>query len=310
MSAGTSVPDVMNAVRLHPPGGVENLRYEEVPTPKPERGEVLVKVHAAAITRDELTWPTDRLPATPSYELSGTVVATGTDTNDFEVGTDVYGMTDFDRDGVASEFAAVRVRELGEKPRSLSHVESAAVPLAALSAMQGLIDRGELSKDERVLIHGGAGGVGGFAVQIARMRGAYVIATASGSRVEEARRLGADEVIDHSKEDFTSIDPVDLVFDTAGGSRLERSPDVLERGGRLISVAEEPPQEVCEARGIEAAWFLVESSQEQLTELANWADEGLLQINVEETFPLSRAGDAFEHIANHGGKGKVVLVVD
>jgi NADPH:quinone reductase-like Zn-dependent oxidoreductase len=305
----TAIPDKMKVVRLHEPGGVDSLSVDEVPTPVPGVGEVLVRVHAAAITRGELSWPTDRLPAIPSHELSGTVAAVGNGAGEFEPGQAVYAMTGFDRDGVAAEFAVLPVGELSSKPASLGHVESAAIPLPGLSAMQGLFDHGRLTKNQRVLIHGGAGGVGADAVQLARLHGAYVIATASAERVDAARQFGADEVIDHRTTDFTAIDPVDLVFDTAGGDRLLRSVDVLEQGGRLFSVAEEPPLEVCEQRGIEAAWFLVESNPEQLAELASLAERALLRVLVERTFPLGDVRDAFAYISSAGGRGKVVLTV-
>jgi NADPH:quinone reductase-like Zn-dependent oxidoreductase len=303
-----TVPPKMQAVRLHPPGGVDNISLDQVTTPTPRPGEVLVRVHAAAITRDELSWPANRLPAIPSYELSGTVAAVGQGGDGFEPGQDVYGMTSFDRDGVAAEYAAVKTGELHPKPNTLSHVESAAIPLPALSAMQGLFDHGRLAKNERVLIHGGAGGVGAFAVQLARHHGAYVIATASGERATLARELGADEVIDHAVTDFTDLDPVDLVFDTVGGYRLKDSVEVLEEGGRLISVAEEPPRAEAGSRGIDAAWFLVQTNQDQLGELARLADAGALQTHVGRTFPLIDARDAFTHTQDQGGAGKVVLV--
>lgn len=299
----------MRAVRLHEPGGIDSLSLDEVPTPKPGSGELLVQVHAAAITRDELTWSADRLPAIPSYELSGIVADPGDGAGDFEPGQAVYAMTSFDRDGVAAEYAVVPVRELSSKPVSLRHVDAAAVPLPGLSAMQGLFDHGRLTKNQRVLIHGGAGGVGAYAVQLARLHGAYVIATASAGRVDAVRQFGADEVIDHTTTDFTVIDPVDLVFDTAGGERLLRSVDVLGQGGRLVSVADDPPLEVCQQRGIEAIWFLVESNPNQLAELASLADRGLLRVHVERTFPLAGAREAFSYVSSMEARGKVVLTV-
>ena len=301
-----TAPATMKAVRLHALGDVASITFDEVPTATPGAGEVLVEVHAAAITRDELTWPADRLPAIPSYELSGTVVAFGDGVSGFEPGQDVYAMTGFDRDGVAAEYAAVPWRELSFKPKTLTHVEAAAIPLPALSAMQGLFDYGRLTKNERVLIHGGAGGVGAYAVQLARLHGAYVIATASASRVAQARALGADEVIDHTSTDFTTIDPVDLVFDTVGGERLARSVEVLGRGGRLVSVADDPPATASD-QGIEATSFLVESNPDQLTELARLADAGALRVSVERTYPLSDAKEAFAHLMEQGGTGKIVL---
>jgi Zinc-binding dehydrogenase/Alcohol dehydrogenase GroES-like domain len=207
----------MRAVRLHGPGDPASLIYERIPTPRPGPGEVLVRVHAAAITRNELDWPEDRLPATPSYEFSGVVAAVGARVERVEVGEAVYALSDFDRDGAAADYVLVRCEILAPKPRALDHLGSAAIPLAGLSAWQGLFDHGRLSEGERVLIHGAAGGVGAFAVQLARARGAQVLGTASAENVAAARELGADEVIDHSVSRFEDlVDPVDLVFDTVG----------------------------------------------------------------------------------------------
>jgi NADPH:quinone reductase-like Zn-dependent oxidoreductase len=299
----------MKAVRLHSPGGVDNLVYEDVDTPAPRAGEALVRVHAAAITRDELNWPVDRLPAIPSYEVSGTVAAIGERVTEFEVGQAVYALTGFERDGVAAEFAAVPAGRLASKPKTLSHVESAAVPLPALSAMQGLFDHGHLEKDQRVLIHGGGGGVGAYAVQLAHLDGAQVIATASGERVEAARALGADEVIDHMMTDFSAIGSVDLVFDTVGGDRLVHSLSVLEPGGRLVSVAEEPPHAACADHGFDCTFFIVEPNRNQLGELARLADQGQLHVLVDKTYPLTEAREAFERSLDRRGLGKVVLRV-
>jgi NADPH:quinone reductase-like Zn-dependent oxidoreductase len=166
----------MRAVRLHEDG----LKVEEIEVPRPREGDVVVRVHAAAITRDELEWPVDRLPAVPSYELSGTIV---------ETGAEVFALTPFDRDGVAAEYAAVPEAVLAPKPTGLSHVEAAALPMGGLSAWQGLVVHGRVQPGERVLVTGAGGGVGHVAVQLARRLGAHV--------VEEA--------------------PADLVFDTAGG---------------------------------------------------------------------------------------------
>ncbi|MGH8872450.1 MAG: NADP-dependent oxidoreductase, partial [Acidimicrobiia bacterium] len=299
----------MKAVRLHPPGGMDNLVYEEVDTPTPLNSEALVKVHAAAITRDELNWPVDRMPAIPSYELSGTVVAVGEGVSEVEVGQAVYALTGFERDGVAAEYATVPAERLASKPATLSHVESAAMPLSALSAMQGLFNHGHLEENQRVLIHGGGGGVGAYAVQLARLRGAHVIATASGERLEAAKMLGADEVIDNETADFTAIAPVNLVFDTVGGDRLARSASVIESGGRLVSVAEEPSLEGCAEHDVEATFFIVKPIVDQLAELAGLADQGQLQVLVDKTYPLANAREAFERSLSRSGQGKVVLVV-
>jgi NADPH:quinone reductase-like Zn-dependent oxidoreductase len=304
MTLMTTIPTVMRAIRLHAPGGVTQLVDERVETPAPGPGEVLVRVHAAAITRDELDWPAERLPAIPSYELSGLVAAVAPDVETPAVGDAVYALGDFERDGAAAEYALVPAGLLAPKPRTLGHVESAAIPLAALSAWQGLFDHGRLAPGERVLVHGAAGGVGSFAVQLARHRGAHVIGTASARGVETVRELGAAEVVDSTTARFEeAVDPVDLVFDTAGGDLLERSPAVLREGGRLVTVAEEPKGD--------GVYFIVEPNREQLTELGRLAEGGELRPLVDSVFPLAEARAAFERSMQPGKRGKVVLrVVD
>jgi len=299
-------PTTMRAVVLRAAGGPEQLVYEQVATPAPGPGEALVRVHAAALTRDELEWPVDRLPAIPSYELSGVVVALARGADGVDVGDEVFGMTAFDRDGVAADYAAIPTELLAPKPRALSHPEAAAVPLAALSAWQGLFDHGRLAAGERVLIHGATGGVGQFATPLASRHGAYVIATTSPDGVARARELGADVVIDHTAGPWDAgIDPVDLVFDTAGGERLARSPGVLREGGRLVSVAEEPPQ----ASGVTSVYFVVEPNRPQLEQIAALLDGGWLPPAIDSVFTLEEAASAFERSMAADKRGKVVLGV-
>jgi NADPH:quinone reductase-like Zn-dependent oxidoreductase len=289
----------MLAVRLHAPG-VEGLALDELETPQAQLGEALVEVHAAAITRDELEWPVDRLPAIPSYELSGVVSAVADDDRGIGVGDEVYALTPFDRDGVAAEYAVVPASMLAPKPSSLDHVATAAIPLAALSAWQGLFDHGRLDAGERVLISGAAGGVGHMATQLARWRGAHVIGTASRGSLDAAREFGAHEVI----ENLETLAPVDLIFDTVGGELLRRSPAVLRPGGRLVSVAEPPEME-----GIDAAYFVVEPNRDQLVEIARLADEGAVRPSVDSVYALSEAAVAFERNQARGKRGKVVIRV-
>ena len=241
----------MRAVRLHSNG----LRLDEVDQPVPEEGEVLVRVHAAAITRDELEWPVDRLPAVPSYELSGVLV----DTNE-----EVFALTPFDRDGVAAEYASVPSAVLAAKPARLTHVEAAALPMGGLSAWQGLFVQGHLQAGERVVVTGASGGVGHLAVQLGRQAGA--------------------EVVDEG--------PAELVFDTVGGE--------LPEGDRVVTIGAEAPG---------ATYYVVEPDREQLVELARVADAGELVPAIDSTFPLEGAREAFERVAAHGKRGKVVLDV-
>jgi NADPH:quinone reductase-like Zn-dependent oxidoreductase len=276
--------------------------------PKPVAGEVVVRVVAAAITRDELDWPEGRLPAIPSYEFSGVVSAVGSQVEQVAVGEEVYALTPFERDGAAADYIALAQTLVAPKPRALGHVESAALPLAALSAWQGLFDHGKLVSGERVVIHG-IGGVGVFAVQLARSRGIYVIATTSAQRASAALELGADEVVDSETPALhEAIEPVDLVFDTAGGERLAGASTVLRPGGRIVSIATEPPP-YPDRPDVESSFFIVEPNREQLIEIATLADEGRLRPVIDEVFPLSGARDAFDRIANPLHHGKVVLRV-
>ncbi len=255
------------------------LAIEEVPSPRPGAGEVVVRVHAAAITRDELDWPTDRLPATPSYELSGVVEEVGAAVDDVAAGDAVYALTPFDRDGAAAELALVPAAVLAPKPRAIGHVESAALPLAGLSAWQGLFDHGRLEAGEHVLVVGPAGGVGHLATQLARERGAHVIDHADGA-----------------------ID-ADLVFDTVGGDVLARAVGSLREGGRFVSVAAAPPTD------LGGTYFVVEPNRDQLVELARLVDAGTLRPSIDAVFPLEDVRAAFERVASRGKRGKVVLEV-
>jgi NADPH:quinone reductase-like Zn-dependent oxidoreductase len=199
---------VVRAVRLYPPGRVEDLRLDEIPTPRPRPGQALVAVHAAGITRDELEWPAGRLPAIPSYELSGVVAE---DSDGVSAGEEVFALTPFDRDGVAADYALVPTEVLAAKPPSLSHVQAAALPMGWLSAWQALVVHGRLQAGERVAVTGAHGGVGHLAVQLARSRGATLV---------------------------DAGEPCELLFDTAGGEVLARA---AQRAGRIVTIAAEAP---------------------------------------------------------------------
>jgi NADPH:quinone reductase-like Zn-dependent oxidoreductase len=299
----------MRAVRLHTPEGPAGLVLDEIETPSPRAGEALVRVGAAAITRGELEWPTDRLPAIPSYEVSGDVVAVAPDVEIVSIGDAVYALTEFDRDGAAAGYVAVPAELLAPKPHALDHIGAAAVPMAALSAWQGLFDHGHLEKGQRVLIHGAAGGVGHVATQLARWRGAYVLGTASSASADVARKLGAHEVIDATDPRLDgALEPVDLVFDTVGGELLRRSPTIVREGGRLVSIAEEPPELAAQDK-IGAVYFVVEPNRAQLLDVARLVDGGDLRPAIDSVFPLADAVEAFGRSMARGKSGKVVLRV-
>src|SRR5206468_1022255 len=223
----------MKAICLRARGGPEALAYEEAPQPHPGEGEVLVRVHAAGVIHTELSWvPTwttpagepRPLPVIPGHEFSGEIAGVGAGVRDAVVGDLVYGLNDWYWDGASAEYCVARVADIAHKPASVDHVHAAATPISALTAWQGLVERAGLAAGQRVLIHGAAGGVGTFAVQLARWRGARVTGTASAANLDFVRRLGADEVIDYRTERFEDVvRDVDVVFDTVGGETLERS---------------------------------------------------------------------------------------
>jgi NADPH:quinone reductase-like Zn-dependent oxidoreductase len=290
----------MRVVRLRAPGGPEQLAVEEADRPEPGPGEALVRVHAAAITRGELEWPVDRLPAIPCYELCGVIEEAGAGVAGIAIGETVFALIPSDRDGVAADYTALPAELLVPSPRALRDAESAAIPLPALTAWQGLFDHGRLGADERVLIHGASGVVGGFAVQLARARGAHVIGTASEANLALVRELGAHEAVDAARFEDAG-EPVDLVFDTAGGERLRRAGAVLRAGGRLVSVADEPPEG--------GVYFIVEPNREQLKSIARLADAGELRPPPVDIFPLTSAREAFARSLERGRPHKVVLDV-
>jgi NADPH:quinone reductase-like Zn-dependent oxidoreductase len=306
----------MNAVRTHHRAGPEQLVFEAAPRPIPYADDVLVEVHAAGVTPSELTWDSSfvsadgrsRLPAIPSHELSGVVAAVGEDAAGLAVGDAVYGLTDFSRDGAAAEFQLVRSSELAPKPTSLDHVHAAAIPLSGLTAWQALHDHGRLSKGQRVLIHGGAGGVGNFAVQLARIAGAEVITTAAAADRDFLRAIGADEVLDYRAEPFDErVREIDLVVDTVGGSVLERSFAVTRQGGTIVSVAEQPDSRLAAEHDVRTAFFVVDPNRDQLIALAALVDQGRLRAEVMKVFELPSARDAFETGLRDHVRGKLVL---
>lgn len=303
--------DSMKALRLHAEAQSAaddwGLVLEDVPVPQAQPGEVLVRVRAAAITRDELEWPVDRLPAIPSYEVSGVVTEVSPDVNAWRAGDEVYALTPFDRDGAACEYMAVPASVLARKPASSSHVEAASVPMPALTAWQGLFDHGGLGAGQRVLVLGAAGGVGHAATQLAREHGAYVVGAASAARGQAVRDLGAHEVVGDTELLGEMLEPVDLAFDTVGGAALARSFAAVRPGGRIVSVAEEPPES--DRRDVTALYFVVEQSRNQLTELARLIDAGRFRSEVDSVYPLADGAAAFTRVQGRGKHGKVVLEI-
>jgi NADPH:quinone reductase-like Zn-dependent oxidoreductase len=308
----------MKAVRLHRRGGPEQLTYEDAPKPAPGAADALVRVHACAITATELSWGTtyttregvERLPTIPGHELSGVVEAVGPGARGPTAGDAVYALTDFWRDGAAAEYVVVRAADLAPKPKNLTHTQAAAVPLSALTAWQALFDHAGLMKGQRVLIHAAAGGVGTYAVQLAKGRGAHVIGTARAANEKFLRDLGADEVIDYTAVRFEDrVKDVDIVLDSVGGDTLERSWGVLRKGGVLVTIADSAPAEQAARYGVRGVEFIVEPNRPQLIEIARLIEAGALRVIVEATFPLPEARAAFERGLGGHNRGKLVLRV-
>lgn len=307
----------MKAMQVNHAGPGLRLIPAELPKPEPESGEILVRVHAAGVTPAELSWyPTthtksgaERVRAIPGHEFSGVVAATGTGIEDFEVGTEVYGMNDWFVDGATAEFCIALPRNVARKPASLSHEAAASVPIGALTAWQGLIDRARLQPGEQVLVHGGAGGVGLYAVQLAHNLGARVIATVSARDVDFVKHLGADKTIDYKASRFDEVvENLDVVFDTVGGDALERSWRVLKPGGRIVTIASN--NEGSADRRVKDAFFIVEPNQKQLVEIARQLDAGDLRAFVKATVALSEASDAYSGtVAGKDGPGKIVIAI-
>src|SRR2546423_11213465 len=313
----------MKAIRLHGRGGPDRLVYEDAPQPHPGPGEVLVRVYAAGIIATELKWDetyqtaagsTRALPI-PGRDLSGVVEEVGPGVTTLVTGSEVYAMLGYGRDGAQADSTIALLGELVPKPGPLDHVQAAAVPLSALTAWQALFDHAHLAAGQTVLIHGGAGGVGVFAVQLAHWAGAQVIATASARNRDFLRELGvgANEIIDYTTTRFEEVvHSVDVVFDTVGGDTLQRSWHVIKPGGVLVSiVSPQPSFEKAKAHGIHPFWFIVEPNRDELIQVGTLIDSGHLRPIIDTVFPLSQARHAYEQGARGHTRGKIVLrVVD
>ncbi|MGN6507573.1 MAG: NADP-dependent oxidoreductase [Tepidisphaeraceae bacterium] len=309
----------MRAARLHQRGGPEAIVVEEAPLPIPGRGEGRLRVRAAALTPGELTWDqtylhpdgTARLPTIPGHDVAGYVECLGEGVANVTVGQFVYALVNFPLNGSVAEYVVLPAQDVAEAPKSISAEQASAVPLSALTAWQGLFDHGGLAAGQRVLIHGGSGGVGAFAVQLARWAGAHVVTTASARNVSFARDLGAVEVIDYGRTPFeTAVGAVDLVFDTVGGETLARSISVLRPGGSVVSIAGMPDEQAMKAANVSGRFFIVQPSATQLRRIAKLIDAGRVRVNIEQIFGLADARAAFQRSVAGHLRGKVVIRFD
>src|SRR5215471_13752848 len=305
------------AIRMHTQGGPELLTYEDAPKPSLQPGDALVRVIATSITKTELTWDETyrdcdgrpRIPTIPGHEFEG-IVDAAPEAAGVRVGDAVYALSSFCRDGSAAEFIAIRAADLAPKPHSLNFEQAAVVPLAGLTAWQALFDHAQIEKGQRILIHGAAGGVGTYAVQLASWKGAEVIATAAAKDHNFLGELGASNVIDYTQERFEEkVKDVDVVLDTIGGETQQRSWSVLRGGGILISIVSPVAADKATSLGLRGAFFIVEPNRTQLIELGDLLDKGILRAVVGAVLPLARTREAFEQgLAGHM-RGKIVLQV-
>jgi NADPH:quinone reductase-like Zn-dependent oxidoreductase len=304
-------------MRFHSFGGMGVLQSEQIEQSQPDAGQVLVAVRAASVNPVDYKirlgkYPAvqqDRLPYTPGRDVSGVVQKCGAQANKFEVGEEVFGIVPIYGGGYAEQ-AVLDERALAAKPAGIDHIHAAAIPLAAQTAWQGLFRHGRLKHGQTVLIHGGSGGVGHFAIQFARVFGARVLTTVSSDNVAFAHSLGADVVIDYKKQRFEAhASNLDLVFDLIDGDTRERSWQLLKKGGMLVSTLTEPAQDKARAFGVHATRYTVEADGAELTEIARLVAAGKVTPHIQSTFPLQAAADAMASVEQGHSVGKVVLAV-
>ena len=308
----------MQAVTINGYGGLDMLNCVEAPQPQLNHDDVLIRIHAAAVNPVDVAlregymaeWVSATFPLILGCDLSGTIEAIGSDVTGFKIGDEVIARPGFNRDGSYAEFIAVPATEVVRKPKSLDHIHAAAFPHASLTAWISLISTANLSAGQTVLIHGAAGGVGHIAVQLAKLRGARVIGTASGYNQEFLHQLGVDEAIDYNTTKFEDVaQQVDVVFDTIGGDTQERSWSTLKPGGMLVSVVQPPSEERAKALGVRASLVGAFSNPAILAEVAGLIDEGKLKPYVSKVLPLCEARKAQEMIGARHTRGKIVLEV-
>lgn len=307
----------MKAVRIHKQGDSSVLVYEDAPVPVVLPDEVLIKVHSAGVNpvdwkirmgygiyRDAYSFP-----LILGWDVSGTIQYVGPLVKNFKVGDTVFARPEPIRNGAYAEYVAVRGFELALAPRNITLPEAAGIPLASQTAWMAIFEKGNLQKGQKVLIHGASGGVGGFAVQFAKIANAYVIATTSAKNVEAVKSLGADEVIDYTSEDFSKkVIGADLVLDTVGGDTQARSWQVLRKGGTLVSTVA-VDEKAGEQFNVHALSFHLISNGARLQEIGTLVEAGLVRVTIGKEFPLSEAKAAHDLGESGHASGKIILRV-
>jgi NADPH:quinone reductase-like Zn-dependent oxidoreductase len=318
IAAGQANPATMKAVVANGYGGPEVLKYQDTPKPELKSDEILIRVMAAAVNPVDtyvrqgrfFKRNADEGPVILGYDIAGVVEKTGPDAKKFKPGDQVYSYLSVPRGGGYAEYAVAKESETSLKPKNINFVEAAAVPLAATTAWQALIDDAKIEKGQTVLIHGGSGGVGSFAVQIAKARGARVIATASTEHQDLLKQLGVDQAIDYTTTKFEDVvKDVDVVLNCVRADALGRSYGVVKKGGIIVSITDEPDQNECAKHGIRGTRMGAHPDSKVLEELAKLIEAGQMKAIVSQTFPLAEASKAHEQIETHHTLGKIVLKV-
>jgi NADPH:quinone reductase-like Zn-dependent oxidoreductase len=307
----------MKAIQIHNYGGPETLHYEDAAMPEITSDEVLVKVIAASV--NPIDWKVRKgymasrtkitFPFIPGWDLSGIVEGTGALVTRFKKGDAVFARSDTSRNGSYAEYVAVRGVDMAFAPHHIPLKHAAGAPLAAQTAWQGLLEEGRLNKGQSVLIHGASGGVGTFAVQLAKLAGAHVIATTSAESIELVKSLGADDVIDYKSEDFSAkLKNIDLVFDTIGGETQKKSWGIIKKGGTLVSTVGADQKDAEEYQVTGKSFFMI-SNGARLQEIATLIDTAKLKIIIDKEFPLTEAKAAQELSESGHAHGKIILTV-
>ena len=308
----------MRAIQIHQYGGTEMLKLEEVDTPQINSDDILIKVKTAAVNpvdwkiregylQEFIPYP---MPFTLGWDVAGIVTEVGSDVTDFKVGDEVFSRPNIARNGSYADYVSVKADEAVLKSEKLNFSQAAALPLAGITAWQCLVDVGQLKPNQRVLIHAGAGGVGHLAIQIAKAKGAYVIATASSANQALLAKLGADQAVDYSKAPLSEqIEAVDLVIDTIGGDVQAESWSLIKKDGMLVSITDQPSEEVAKEHGVNSAFVFIEPSSRILAELNKLVEADQLIPLIEHSYPLEKIVDA--HIQSQSGRtrGKIVIEV-
>lgn len=307
---------VMKAAQINKFGGKEAVTInKEAPRPELAAGQLLIEVHAAGVNpvdwkiREGYMRQNMELPATLGRDFSGVVKEVGAGVSGFKAGDEVYGQASLGR-GSFAEFVLADGKAVTPKPKSINHLEAGALPLAGASAWQALVDHMGLSKGQKILIHGGAGGIGSFAIQIAEHLGAYVATTVSERDIPFVKGLGADETIDYKNQSFEELlRDFDAVFDTVGGETYAQSFKVLKKGGTIVSMLEEPDSKLMAQYGVKAVGQWTQVTRERLSKLAELVDRGAIKVHVDKIFPLDLASEALEYQRTAHPRGKVVLKI-